>query len=106
MNTRQMKKYIKKFGEIVYENKRPPETDPYSVYYGKKSYEARFGSDQLGISMCCGDFTRTKVYKSIVETIREEQARTKCSETTTTDYTNQTSAEANNESEESEEFLK
>lgn len=37
MNARQMKKYIKKYGTIREEYKRPVDTNPYSIYYGKES---------------------------------------------------------------------
>lgn len=67
MNTRKMKKYIKKYGVIVMEYKREPD-----YYYKNGSYYVSFDSDILDFYASCGDHTKHKVYKRIMKFIQEE----------------------------------
>lgn len=71
MNIRKMKKYIKKYGVIRSEYKRPKDTDEGSIYFGKESYYVFFDSESLNIYISCGHLTRAKAYKAIIYDIRE-----------------------------------
>lgn len=75
MNIRKMKKYIKKYGIIRSEYKRPKDMDEGSIYFGKESYYVFFYSESLNIYVSCGHSSRSKAYKAIIYDIRKELYR-------------------------------
>ena len=66
---KQMRRFINKHGVIEIEYNRPP--DKTYPPYRKGSYFACFVSDELDIGCCVGDTDKYRVYKQIVETIKE-----------------------------------
>lgn len=69
---RQMRRFIDKYGFIEREYKRDP--DKFYRPYRKGSYFASFFSHaKPGYSILCGDVDRYCVYKSLIESIKENE---------------------------------
>lgn len=61
-----MRKFIRTYGIITEEYKRPPEP-----FYPKGSYFVNFQSERLDMNCCVGHIDKYQAYKSIIDIIKE-----------------------------------